>query len=196
MLTFQEARSRVLAGVTALGIERLPLQETLGRVLSRKVTARGPFPPFSASAMDGYAVAASSFRSGGSLTLRVVGESKMGALPPSLAPDTACRIFTGAALPEGADTVVMQEDVSRDGDNVTFARAPQPGAHVRFAGEDLRPGDTAIEPGTRLHPFHLALAASLDQTELVVATRPRVTIICTGDELRAPGEPARPGSIA
>jgi len=196
MLSFEEARSRVLADVGVLGNERVPLSEALGRVLSRKVVARGPFPPFSASAMDGYAVAARSFSGAGPLTLEVVGESKMGALPPSLVPDTACRIFTGAGLPEGADTVVMQEDVSRDGDRVTFAHAPRPGAHIRFAGEDLRAGDSALEAGTRLHAFHLALAASLDTTEIEVATRPRVTIVCTGDELRAPGEPAWPGSIA
>jgi molybdopterin molybdotransferase len=109
---------------------------------------------------------------------------------------TACRIFTGAPVPAGADTVVMQEDVAREGDRASFRAAPAKGSHIRRAGEDLAAGDVALEPGTRLGAFQLALAASLDYPELVVAERPRVTILCTGDELRAPGEPARPGSIA
>jgi molybdopterin molybdotransferase len=107
-----------------------------------------------------------------------------------------CRIFTGAAVPEGADAVVMQENIARDGNRVTFSAAPRVGAHIRTAGEDLKQGDVALEPSTRLGAFHLALAASLDHGELVVARKPRVVIVCTGDELRAPGEPARPGSIA
>jgi molybdopterin molybdotransferase len=120
----------------------------------------------------------------------------MGALPPPLVAGTACRIFTGAALPDGADAVVMQEDVLREGDWIRFDKLPGRGAHVRQTGEDLKKGDLAIEVGTRLGPFHLALAASLDYAELVVHERPRVTIVCTGDELRAPGDAPDPGTIA
>jgi molybdopterin molybdotransferase len=90
----------------------------------------------------------------------------------------------------------MQEDVARDGDHVTFRAAPPAGAHVRHAGEDLKEGELALDRGTRLGAFQLALAASLDYPEVTVSTRPRVSIVCTGDELRAPGEPSRPGSIA
>jgi molybdopterin molybdotransferase len=90
----------------------------------------------------------------------------------------------------------MQEDVARDADRASFRAAPARGAHIRRAGEDLATGDVGLEVGTRLGAFQLALAASLDHPELVVAERPRVTIVCTGDELRAPGEPMRPGSIA
>src|SRR5262249_23676016 len=129
------------------------------------------------------------------LTLPVVGESRMGGVAPKLAPRAACRIFTGAELPEGADAGVLQEDVTREGDQVTFANAPGRGANIRRAGEDLAAGDRAIAAGTRLSPFQLSLAASLEYAELVVAARPRVTIVSTGDELRSPGEPARPGSI-
>jgi molybdopterin molybdotransferase len=128
--------------------------------------------------------------------MEVAGESRMGALPPPLAAGTACRIFTGAALPDGANAVVMQEDIARDGHRVTFRAPPRAGQHVRSRGEDLKEGDRALDPGTRLGAFHLALAASLDNTELVVARRPRVTIVCTGDELRAPGSSAQPGTIA
>jgi len=196
MISFDEARALVLSKVETLGSDRVSLDQAIGRVLAMPVLARAPFPPFSASAMDGYAIATSSFDGSGPWTLEVVGESRMGALPPPLLARTACRIFTGAALPSRADAVIMQEDAVRDGDRVTFRAAPRPGAHVRHAGEDLGAGDVALRPGTRLGPFHLALAASLDHPELVVARRPRVTIVCTGDELRTPGEPVRPGTIA
>ena len=196
MLSFVEARDRVLVDVPSLGTERVNLREAAGRVLSRPVVARGPFPPFAASAMDGYAVAAASFAGGGPWTLQVKGESRVGREPPAFVAGTASRIFTGAPVPAGADTVVMQEDVVRDGDRAVFSAAPERGAHIRRAGEDLATGDVALEAGVRLGAFQLSLAASLDYPELVVAERPRVTIICTGDELRAPGEPPRPGSIA
>jgi molybdopterin molybdotransferase len=196
MLSFETARERVLTDVPSLGRDRVALCDAFGRVLARAVHARGPFPPLSASAMDGYALATASFHGEGPLTLKVVGESRMGTEPSSLATDTACRIFTGAPLPIGADAVVMQEEVTREGEHATFLRAPEVGANVRRAGEDLKEGDLALEPGTRLGAFQLALAASLDHPELVVSTRPRVTIVCTGDELRAPGEPVRPGTIA
>jgi molybdopterin molybdotransferase len=196
MISFDEARRLVLAHVVPLTEERVALYDGLGRVLARAVSARGPFPPFSASAMDGYAVSTSLFEGSGPWTMDVASESRMGRLPEPLATGKACRIFTGAAMPGGADAVVMQEDVARDGSRATFAKAPRPGAHVRNAGEDLMQGDVAIEAGTRLGAFHLALAASLDHPEIVVARRPRVTIVCTGDELRAAGEPATPGTIA
>ena len=162
MLSFEEARSRVLAEVVAVGRERVPMQAAVGRVLAEPIVARGPFPPFSASAMDGYAVDIGSFEGDGPWTLEVLGESRMGALPPPFRSGTACRIFTGAGMPEGASLVVMQEDVVRDGALATFAKRPPAGAHVRRAGEDLREGDLALDRGTRLGPFHIALAASLD----------------------------------
>jgi molybdopterin molybdotransferase len=196
MLSFDEARAKVLSQVTPLGYERVALHRALGRVLARAIRARSPFPLFSASAMDGYAVATSTFQGQGPWTLGVVGESRMGGVAPKLAPRSACRIFTGAELPEGADAVVMQENVTREGDRVTFAAPAIAEANIRRAGEDLATGDLAIDVGARISPFHLSLAASLDYAELIVAERPAVTIVCTGDELRAPGEPARPGSIA
>jgi molybdopterin molybdotransferase len=196
MISFDEARRIVLADVETVGEERVVLERAVGRVLARAVVARGPFPPFSASAMDGYAVARASFEGGGPWTLPVVGESRMGSIPPELAAGSACRIFTGAGVPKGADAVVMQEDVVRAGDRATFERAPRAGAHIRVAGEDLKEGDVAVTPGTRLGAFHLALAASLDHPELVVRRKPRVVIVCTCDELRAPGEPNRAGTIA
>jgi molybdopterin molybdotransferase len=196
MISFEEARTLVLSDVATLAHERVVLEQAVGRVLARPVVARGPFPPFSASAMDGYALATAQWIGDGPWTAEVVGESRTGSLPTPLAPRTLCRIYTGAAVPEGADAVIMQENIARAGDRATFHALPRRGANVRRAGEDLKEGDVAIETGTRLGPFHLALAASLDHPELVVARKPRVTILCTGDELRSPGEPARPGTIA
>jgi molybdopterin molybdotransferase len=196
MLSFQEARSKVLSNVTPLGHERVALRQALGRVLGQQVRARAPFPLFSASAMDGYAVATSTFEGEGPFTLELAGESKMGGVAPKLVPGMACRIFTGAALPDGADAVVIQEDVARDGNHITFATVPPRGANIRLGGEDLQVGDVAIDVGIRISPFQLSLAASLEYAELIVAERPSVTIVCTGDELRAPGEPPRPGTIA
>src|SRR5262245_58581245 len=111
MISFDEARSMVLSGVARLPGELAALQEAIGRVRAEPLIARDPFPAFSASAMDGYAVRAGDFAGSGPFTFDVVGESRSGALPAPLARGAVCRIFTGAALPEGADTVVMQEDV-------------------------------------------------------------------------------------
>jgi molybdopterin molybdotransferase len=195
MLSFAEARTRLLTGVARVGSERVPLGGGLGRVLARSLVARGPFPAFSASAMDGYAVSLSDLAGEGPWTLDVRGESRTGSPAPELERGCACRIFTGAAIPTGSDSVIMQEDVTREGDRITFSRLPKGGAHIRRKGEDLRAGDEALAAGVRLGPGHLALAASLDHPELEVARRPVVTIVCTGDELRAVGEPPRPASI-
>jgi molybdopterin molybdotransferase len=191
MLTFEEARARVLAGAGRLGAESVDLGGAEGRVLAEALVADRPLPPFDGSAMDGYAVRTADFAGEPPFRLPVgTEESRAGRPAPPLTPGVACRIFTGAELPRGADAVVMQEEVTRDGTAALFASRPRRGAHVRAAGEDLRPGTVAIAEGTRLHAGHLALAASLDRGGLSVARRPRVTIICTGDELRAPGAPA------
>jgi molybdopterin molybdotransferase len=196
MLTFEEARSRILAGATRLPQEPVPLDGAAGRVLAERIVATQQLPPFDHSAMDGYAVRLADLIGDGPFELRVgPDESRAGRAAPALGSRQACRIFTGAALPRGADAVVMQEDVGRDGDRIAFAARPKPGAHVRAAGEDLRPGQEALAEGTRLLAGHLSLAASLDRAEILVARRPVVAIVCTGDELRAPGAPGRPGSI-
>lgn len=195
MLDFDEALERVLVGVRPLGTERVTLGEAAGRVLAEPLTAAEPLPAFDYSAMDGYAVATQDFAGDGPWTLPVRGESRTGHPPPGLEQGSACRIFTGAALPLGADAVVMQENVQREGDSARFAAAPPAGQHVRRAGEDLERGAEALARGTRLGPGQLGLAAALDRGELLVTRRPQVGILCTGDELRAPGSAARAGSI-
>jgi molybdopterin molybdotransferase len=195
LLGFEEARARLLSHVRRLGPERVAVAETAGRVLAEDLLARDPLPPFDHSAMDGYAVAISDLTGGGPWVLDVAGESSAGREAPWLARGAACRIFTGAAVPERADAVVMQENATREGDVVRLSARPQPGQHIRRAGEDLAAGSVAIAAGTRLGAGGLALAAMLGRSELAVARRPVVTIVCTGDELRTAGDEARPASI-
>jgi molybdopterin molybdotransferase len=195
VLSFDEARARILTGVASVGTETVSLSDASGRVLREALTARSPIPAFDYSAMDGYAVAVADFSGEGPWTLPVVGESRTGKLAPALVARTTCRIFTGAPLPTGADTIVMQEDVTRTDDRATFAEKPRGGAHVRRKGEDLAVGALALESGCRIGPSQLGLIASLDRGEVSVAKKPRVRIVCTGDELRAAGSPPRPGSI-
>lgn len=197
LLGFDEARERVLALARArtLGLERAPLDAADGRVLRETVVAHVDSPPDDTSAMDGYAVAASDAKDA-PYTLPVVGLARPGALFPRLAPGTACRIFTGAALPAGADAIVLQEDAEERDGVVTFAARPSAGDHVRRRGEDLAAGAVAIPEGTRLSPAKLGLLASLDRPWAQVARRPRVAIVGTGDELRLPGSPEAPGTVA
>lgn len=195
MLTFEEALAKVVSGAPVLGTERVPLEHALGRVLAEPLTAAMPLPPHDYSAMDGYAASTAALRGEGPWDLLVRGESRTGRAAPALEPDSVCRIFTGAPLPEGADAVVIQEDVAREGDRARFSARPSPGQHVRRAGEDLGQGQTALEAGVRLGPYQLGLAAAVDRAEVVVFKRPRVTIVSTGDELRKPGSAPRPASI-
>ncbi len=195
MLPFDEALRKVLALARPVATERVPTARASGRVLAEALVAAGPLPATDHSAMDGYAVATRWLVEGARQKLPVVGESKTGRLPPALSEGSACRIFTGAPLPDGADAVVMQEDVERTGDVITFEARPLAGQHVRRAGEDLAAGAVALDRGVRLDPYHLGLAAALDRAHLHVASRPVVTVICTGDELRAAGDAPFPGSI-
>jgi molybdopterin molybdotransferase len=195
MLPFDEALRLILESAPLMGPERLAVGAAVGRVLAEELIAHTPLPTFDYSAMDGYAVANRAFSGDAPWVLPVRGESRAGAVPSALSPGSACRIFTGAPIPDGADSVVMQEDVTRDGDTARFAERPLPGAHIRRRGDDMAEGASALARGTRLTAFQLGLAAALDCSELVVARRPRVTILCTGEELRAPGSAPLPGTI-
>ncbi len=174
---------------------RVPLGAALGRVLAEDLVAHEPIPPFDTSAMDGYALRAGALSGSGPWTFPVEGESQTGHVPPELRDGAVTRIFTGAVVPSGADSVEMQENVERSGDEATFTKAPRAGNNIRKLGEDLAVGQAALSAGARLGPYQIGLAASLDRPYLTVARPPRVTIVCTGDELRNPGEPPRPGSI-
>jgi molybdopterin molybdotransferase len=195
VLHFEEALARILAlGAPPLPTQVVPLDEAEGRVLSEDLLAGADLPGFDYSAMDGYAVRAQDIGTP-PVRLKVRGESRTGAVPGPLEPGTTMRIFTGAALPERADAVVMQENVQRDGEEAVFTTKPRLGHHVRRRGEDLARGAVAIAKGTRLRPAHLALIAALDHSHVPVAQRPDVAILATGDELRRPGTDPLPGTI-
>jgi molybdopterin molybdotransferase len=195
MLPFAEALRRVLDGVEPLSGERLALRAAAGRVLAEDVRASTPLPRFDYSAMDGYAVNVAAFKGEPPWRLPVVGESRAGALPERLSEGSACRIFTGAAIPAGADAVIAQEDARTEAGVVDFDEAPVALQHVRRRGEDLELDDVALSAGTRLGAYQLGLAAALDRVDLLVARRPRVSIVCTGDELRAAGQPGPASSL-
>lgn len=199
MKRVDEAAAEILAAFSPIGEERVALLAALGRFTSQELRAVYDSPSFDNSAMDGYAVRAGEV-TGASRTapvaLPVRDESRAGGtVPPSLAPGSAMRIFTGAMLPEGADAVVLQEDTTRDGDRVLIQEAPRVGENVRRRASDLRAGTTMLPRQTALDAGALGLLASQDIAAVSVYRRPRVAILGTGDELRDIGEPARPGSI-
>lgn len=184
MLSFEDARQRLLGLARALPAERVAIDRARGRVLRERLSAPHDHPRFDLSTMDGFAV-----RALDGTNLPIVREESRagGPLPPPLAPKHAMRVYTGAPMPEGADAVVIQEDVTVEGGSARFASAPRAGANVRPRGQDMRAGEIALEEGARLGPAQCALAASLDRAWLRVSRRPIVTILSTGDELRDPG---------
>ncbi len=195
MLDFEDARSRILQLAGALPSERVRIADALGRVLTQEVTAPRALPEADTSAMDGYALSTLDLPQVLPVRLPVSGESRAGVPHGPLEPKTACRIFTGALLPPGTDAVVLQEDVTRDGEFIEFSERPTSGQHVRPEASDLAAGAVALYPGIRLGAFHLGVLASMDLTEVAVTRKAKVSIVCTGDELRAPGSPHRLGTI-
>jgi molybdopterin molybdotransferase len=192
LITIAEARQRVLSVAASLGTERVAIDDARDRVLAADLTAAGDVPPFPCSAMDGYAV----LPGDAERTLTVVGESRAGT-PSSLVlgGGSAIRISTGGAIPDGATAVIPQEDVdTRDGTIITRT-VVRPGDHIRGAGEDMRSGETVLRVGATLGAAELGAAVAAGVAELTVYRRPRVQVLCTGDELRAPGEPLGPGEI-
>jgi molybdopterin molybdotransferase len=195
LLDFAEARARVLESAVRVPEEEVELGGALGRVLAAEVRASGPLPPFSYSAMDGFALLAGALAGAAPWSLPVAGESRTGHVPEPLRSGHACRISTGARIPDGADAVLPVEVVEQDDGAIRFQSAVRSGQHVRRAGEDLALGALALPAGKRLDPASLGLLASLDRVRLRVAGRPRVVVLCTGDELRAAGSAGEPGKI-
>ncbi len=170
--------------------ERVPLHGARGRVTAADITAPVNLPPFDNSAVDGYAVRSADLKPDGDTTLTVAGRVTAGARADfKLGPGEAIRIFTGAAMPAGADTVFMQEDVTVDGDRVTVPSGLKRGANRRLAGEDVPAGHVVLPAGTVLEAQHVALAAALGITEIEVRRRLQVAIFSTGDEVVEPGSP-------
>ncbi|MGU3360070.1 gephyrin-like molybdotransferase Glp [Methylobacterium sp. M6A4_1b] len=178
------------------GTERLPLVQADGRISAEAVVALHDVPPFANSAVDGYAIRHRDLLPLGETRLPVRGRLPAGVAAEAIAPDgAAVRIFTGAPMPPGADTVFMQEDVRRDGDVVVLPPGLKLGANARDAGEDIARGACAIPVGRRLRPQDLALAAASGHDRIAVHTRLRVALFSTGDELAEPGSPLPSGAI-
>jgi molybdopterin molybdotransferase len=174
------------------GVEQVALAAALGRVLVRDLLAPLPLPPFSNSAVDGYAFRHADLAAAGPTALRLEGRVAAGQAAPPLSPRTAARIFTGAPMPAGADTVLMQEDAALEAGAVVVPAGLKPGANARPAGEDVAQGAVALPAGRRLRAPEIGLAAALGCAMLPVAPRIRVGVFSTGDELASPGTPLGP----
>jgi len=196
LISVEDALSLVLASVERpMSIEHVPLSACAGRSLADDMSALRSQPPFPASAMDGYALRGADAAQVPA-TFQVIGTSAAGQrFAGPVGPGQAVRIFTGAPLPDGADTIVIQEDTEASGDRVTVKEHPRPGQHIRRAGLDFTAGDVLLQAGLCLDSRHIALAAAMGHGTLPVRRRPRVAILATGDELVRAGEAAGPDQI-
>lgn len=192
MLSVEEATVRILAAFQPLESERVPLEEACGRTLAADARARFDQPPFSASAMDGYAV-----RSADQSPRRLIGAAPAGhPFPGQVKPGETVRLFTGSQIPEGADAVLAQEDARmKDDTHVEFRAVPFPGKFIRPQGLDFRAGQLLVAKGTCLCARDVALLAAGDHAEVEVHRRPLIALAATGDELSLPGKPRKPGGI-
>lgn len=188
LMSVEEASGLITQGIAALGVEDVPVAQAAGRVLARDLVARRTQPPADMSAMDGYAVRGEDIASTPA-SLRVIGESAAGRpFAGSVGPGEAVRIFTGAVVPSGADTVVIQENTAREGDVVTTTAPTAALRNVRLAGCDFAAGTPGLAAGRRLTSRDIMLAAAMDHATVPVARRPRVALLQTGDELVLPGQ--------
>ncbi len=193
MISVAEALEKLFDLAKPLDSEEVPLLDAMGRVLASDVKARRTQPPFSASAMDGYAVRGGDVKVGATFTL--IGESAAGHAFAGKVPEGhAVRIFTGAPMPEGTDHVVIQEDTVRDGDTITLTEKLEFDSNVRPAGGDFHEGDVLGAPRI-LGAADIALLAAMNIARVPVVRRPEVAIIATGDELVQPGETPAPDQI-
>jgi molybdopterin molybdotransferase len=190
MMSVDEAVRLIAARVAAvLDVETVALTDADGRILAHEIAAPLPLPPFTNSAVDGYAVASRDLPKTSEQAFSITGRVQAGsAASEAIRPGHAIRIFTGAPMPDGADTVFMQEDVRVVGEKVVLPAGLKPGANVRPAGEDIPLGHSALKAGQRLRPQDVALAAAFGLTRLDVIRRIRVAIFSTGNELVSPGE--------
>ena len=186
LLPVADAIAAIVQRVPAPVAETVPLTAAAGRVLLAPVIAAHNQPPFDASSMDGYAVRAADIVSGHRLAIIGVSQAGVG-FAGSVGAGECVRIFTGAPVPTGADAVIMQEEATAADSFVTFSAAAAPGKNIRVQGNDFRAGQTLLATGMRLGPMQLIVAAAANAAELVVARRPRIALLATGDELVTPG---------
>ncbi len=189
MIPVAEARARILSGLRPVSAETVALAEACGRVTAAAVTSRLTQPPEDVSAMDGYAVA-------GPSPWRLVGHAPAGhPWEGRLEPGQTVRLFTGSIVPAGAEAVVIQEDVTVDGEMVASGVTIRPGQHIRPRGQDFAAGQMLLPEGRVLTPRDIGLLAASNHPWVTVRRRPRIAILATGDEIALPGEPIPPGGI-
>ncbi len=194
MRSIGEALREIVPCFDPVGVARLPLLQAAGRVLAEDVTADVDLPPFDNSAMDGYAVRHAELAQGA--LLPVQGEARAGGPPPPpLQPGAVLRIFTGAPMPAGGDSVLIQEHAAVEPGGVRALQLPQAGANLRRRGSDLARGSRALARGQQLGPGEIGLLAAQGRHSVSVYQKPRVAILCTGDELREIGAAGEPGTI-
>lgn len=202
MIQLEEAVLRILASVTPLGSEVLPLGDISGRVLAEDAFSRGALPAFDNTAMDGYALRSTDVMGASAMRpalLRVIGRIGAGEVfSRTVSEGTAVRVFTGSPIPQGADAVVMQEETRTCADRpgvVEILDAAPAGQFIRKRGDDVQPGARICRAGTRLGAGHLGLLAAGGLGEVRVARSPSVALLATGSELVEPGQPLGPGQI-
>ncbi|MCZ8546530.1 molybdopterin molybdotransferase MoeA [Mesorhizobium qingshengii] len=195
MVSFETARQAAVALAQPLyQKEDVSLAHAVGRILADTIEAPRALPPFDQAAMDGYAIRLSG-KNGVPLVLPISGRTCAGDKPDVLAPGTAHRVMTGAALPSGADTVVMQEHATRRGDLLQFGLDVEAGTHIRRVGEDVKQGTTILRPGRVIGWTEVALLTALGIATVSVACPLRIVVVVTGSELRHAGEPLPSGAI-
>lgn len=187
MITVDEALASILAKIEPKGLEKVSITEALGRVLAEDITARRNNPPLDNSAMDGYAVIAGDIQSAtpeSPVKLELVDEVAAGSIGKiTLKSNQAIRIMTGAPIPPGADTVLMQEDTDKNGSFVYAKDKATVGENIRLAGEDVKTGDVVVPKGGVITPAHVGMMAVCGRSSVTVGQRPTVAILSTGDEI-------------
>lgn len=195
MISVEDAVGRISAAFSPVEPEVVAIGEAAGRVLAEDVVAKLNQPPMSVSSMDGYAVRATDAIQPGAI-LELIGAAPAGhPFSGKVGVGQAVRVFTGGVVPEGADTIVIQEDASSEGMRVKLNIAPMPGRHIRAVGLDFTSGEVLARSGHRLSARDLSLIAAGDVPQVSVRRRPKVAVAATGDELSLPGAPRKPGGI-
>jgi molybdopterin molybdotransferase len=194
MLTFEDALQEIKQSATLRVVpQTIALSNAAGRILAKDIVADIFVPPYDNSAMDGYALASGDWQADKAFTISQRVPAGQSAQP--LVPGTCARIFTGANIPSGADTVIMQEDAKCVDDHVAFAHPPKKGDNIRPKGQDMQAGQTVIKAGEKISPMHIGLLSSLGITNITVYKPLRVGILTTGDELIPAGETLKAGQI-
>lgn len=189
LMSVDAARAAIIADIAPLAREDIALTDGLGRVLAEPLVARRSQPPMAVSAMDGFAARSADVAAVPAVLTQIGAVQAGGAFDGTVGPGQCTRIFTGAPVPDGADTIVIQEDTTLDGDQVTVREGAPAGRYIRPAGLDFNAGDTVLPAGRLLTARDIGLAAALNYPWLPVRRKPRVAILASGDEIVRPGEP-------